>query len=163
MILLPTLQDNSITDSIAWNHFLDRRNTLTQTMHLNVCNGCDGCGGRCTEGFGVTREEWQVAQDFLATLPEAEVNRVLSQNKIVPWPGGEECGATVTLCRFRDIENDNCFIYPARPTICRLFGQTQWLPCPIEAVPDYPEDAPQVWNAYREFPRKTWEEWEKYK
>lgn len=157
--LLPTLSSQNSADS-DWQAFLDRRGQLVQNMRLDVCDGCDGCGGRCTAGFLVTREEWESANAYLATVPPAEVHRVLTQNKNVPWPGAEDSGATVTLCRFRDTEKDNCFLYPARPTICRLFGQTAWLPCPIDAVPSYPSDAPAVWNAYRRFERRTWEDWD---
>lgn len=145
----------------SWQQFLRSRDALSQKMHLEVCNGCDGCGGRCTGGFGVTYQEWEAVRDYLKTLPAEEVERVtVHQNKTVPWPGAEDSGATVTLCKYRDIENNNCFVYPARPTICRLFGQTHWLPCPIDAVPSYPEDAPQVWNIYRGFYRRTFAEWE---
>jgi len=126
---------------------------------MATCNGCDGCGLRCTDGFTVTRAEYDAVQTYLATLPPSEVERVRQQNKTVPWPGAEETGATVTFCPYRDMENGNCFVYPARPTICRLFGHTEWLPCPIGAVRSVPEDAAQVWNDYRRFSRKTWSEW----
>ncbi|RYZ77916.1 MAG: YkgJ family cysteine cluster protein [Proteobacteria bacterium] len=128
-------------------------------MHLDVCDGCDGCGGRCTTGFTVTREEWESVREYLLGMPTMERERVRAQTKIVPWPGAEDTGATVSLCQFRDTERDNCSIYPARPTICRLFGQTGWLPCPIDAVPEYPADAPEVWDEYRRFERRTFEEW----
>ena len=129
-------------------------------MHLSVCNGCDGCGTRCTAGFLVTEAEYRAAIAFRETLPASEVARVDALSKTVPWEGAEEFGATVTMCRYRDTERNECSIYPARPTICRLFGQTAWLPCPIDAVPSYPQDAPAVWNAYRNFDRRTWEDWD---
>lgn len=158
--LLPTTDSSADGTRNRWQTFLTQRETLTDTMHLQVCDGCDGCGIRCTTGIAVTRGEYEAAQSYLATLPASEVRRVLSQNKTVPWPGAEDSGAAVELCRFRDTENENCFVYPARPTVCRLMGQTAWLPCPIEAVPDYPEDAPALWDQYRHFERRTWEDWE---
>ena len=139
--------------------FLARRADLTARMEMATCDGCDGCGLRCTDGFTVTRAEYDAAQAYLATLPAAEVDRVLRQDKVVPWPGAEETGTTVTYCRYRDRERGNCFIYPARPTICRLFGHTEWLPCPIGAVRAVPADAAEVWNEYRSFTRRTWSEW----
>lgn len=160
---MPTLLPiaDAVTDAdAAWSAFVARREELSRAMHLHVCNGCDGCGGRCTAGFLVTREEYDAVQTFLAASDPAEVARVAAQNKTLPWPGAEDTGATVNVCRYRDTERDNCSVYPARPTICRLFGQTAWLPCPIEAVPDYPEAAPALWNAYRRFERRTWEEWD---
>ena len=99
-------------------------------------------------------------QAYLATQPESEVARVRSQPRTVPWPGAEESGATVTFCPFRDLERSNCFVYPARPTVCRLFGHTSWLPCPIGAVRTVPGDAGAFWNGYRAFVRKTWDQWE---
>ena len=156
-IPLPTL--TTADPDASWAAFLARRETLAQTMHLDVCNGCDECGTRCTDGIVVTRAEWDAVRAHLAALPAAAVARVLGQEKTVPWAGAEETGATVTVCPFRDTESNNCFVYDARPTVCRLMGQTTWLPCPIEAVPHYPEDAAPVWNAYRRFERKGWREW----
>lgn len=147
----------------AWGRFLERRADLVARMEMAVCDGCDGCGLRCMAGFTVTRQEWEAVRGYLATQPPAEVERVRAQPKTVPWPGAAEAGvpeATVTYCRFRDGERGNCSVYPARPTVCRLFGQTEWLPCPIGAVTRYPADAAAVWNEYRNFERRTWEEWE---
>ena len=129
-------------------------------MQLDACDGCDGCGLRCIAGFGVTREEWETAKKYLAKLPEEEVERVRSQEKTVPWPGAEDTGATTTFCRFRDLEKNNCSLYAARPTVCRLFGHTDWLPCPIEKVERVAQGTGAVWEAYRKFERKTWEGWE---
>jgi hypothetical protein len=115
------------------------------------------------DGFTVTREEWDAIQAYLQMQAPEEVARIQNQQKTLPWPGAEDAGltdVTVTYCRFRDTENDRCSVYPARPTICRLFGQTHWLPCPIGAVTRYPEDAPQVWNEYRQQERRTFSEWE---
>ena len=124
----------------AWEAFLASRAELSGRMQLDACDGCDGCGLRCVAGFGVTREEWEGVKAYLATLPAEEVARVASQEKTVPWPGAEETGATTTYCRYRDLEKNNCFVYPARPTICRLFGHTDWLPCPIEKVKLFPKE-----------------------
>jgi ferredoxin len=144
----------------AWQRFLDQRAELVARMEMETCNGCDGCGLRCMDGFTVTRTEYEAVQQYIATLPVQEVERVAAQEKRVPWPGAEETGAIVTYCRYRDREKGNCFVYPARPTICRLFGQTDWLPCPIEAITEYPTGAASLWNQYRQFERRTWAEWE---
>jgi ferredoxin len=173
--LLPTIRSNGgsdragagcgetpITDGAAeWGRFLARRDDLTARMEMATCDGCDGCGLRCMDGFTVTRAEYEAVQVYLATLPPEETARVAAQEKTVPWPGAEESGATVTYCRYRDTERENCSVYPARPTICRLFGQTEWLPCPIGAVERFPADAASLWNKYRTFERRTWAEWDK--
>lgn len=144
----------------SWDLFLKRRGTLEAQMQLDVCDGCDMCGSRCVAGFGVTQQEWEAVKEYLSQQPSDDVERVRTQEKTLPWPGAEELEARVTYCRFRDSANGRCSIYPARPTICRLFGQTSWLPCPIGAVSAYPEAAADVWNQYRQEKRKTWEEWQ---
>lgn len=143
-----------------WNAFVRRRDALVSRMEIAVCDGCDGCGLRCMEGFKVTCEEDEAARAYLKTQPPDEVARVLGQEKTVPWPGAEDSGVTVTYCRFRDMEKRNCFLYPARPTVCRLFGHTPWLPCPIEAVPRVPEGSPEIWGDYIRRERRTWSEWD---
>lgn len=159
--LLPIAGSDNTGDAAAWRRFLEQRTALSARMELSTCDGCDGCGLRCIDGFTVTRAEWEAIQAYLATQPAEEIGRVQQQEKTVPWPGAEETGATVTYCRFRDREQNNCSIYPARPTICRLFGHTKWLPCPIGAVTQTPDDAALVWEAYRSFERRTFAEWEK--
>lgn len=149
-----------LTGEESWNSFLTRRKELITRMDLAVCDGCDGCGGRCIDGFEVTRQEWEAVKSYLKTQPLSEVQRVREQKKTQPWPGAEEFEATVTYCPFRDLEQEKCSVYPARPTICRFFGHTQWLPCPIGAVERVPEDAPEVWRQYRDLERKTWASWE---
>jgi hypothetical protein len=148
------------SSSDPWAAFLRRREDLVSRMEMGTCDGCDGCGLRCMDGFTVTRDEYLAVRAYLQTLPPDEVARVLGQQKIVPWPGAEETGATVTYCRFRDMSRRNCFIYPVRPTVCRLFGHTPWLPCPIEAIRHFPEGSPELWNEYMTFERKTWAEWD---
>jgi ferredoxin len=147
-------------DTDRWKIFLKRRTALEKTLHLSACNGCDHCGERCTSGFGVTVEEWEAVKSYLTHLPQEERSQLSQQQRTLPWPGAEETGATVTYCQFRDMGRGRCSIYPVRPTICRLFGVVHWLPCPIEAVTHYPEDAVGVWNTYREEKRKTWEQWQ---
>lgn len=147
-------------DTDRWKAFLKRRAALEETLQLEVCNGCDHCGERCTSGFGVTEGEWADVQAFLAQLPQEERARLSQQHRTLHWPGAEETGASVTYCQFRDMEHGRCSIYPVRPTICRLFGVVHWLPCPIEAVTHYPREAVGVWNTYREEKRKTWEQWQ---
>lgn len=160
-VALPVARGSSIVTSPTWETFLGQRADLTSRMHLEVCNGCDGCGLRCMDGFTVTQPEWEAAKAYVLKADPREVARVARQEKTVPWPGAEDTGATVTYCRFRDMENDRCSVYSARPTICRLFGQVSWLPCPIDAVPEYPADGAAVWNEYRRFERRTFAEWEK--
>ncbi|MBC8102274.1 MAG: YkgJ family cysteine cluster protein [Cytophagales bacterium] len=144
----------------AWEQFVARRDAQTARMALGVCDGCDGCGLRCMDGFTVSRAEREAVEAYLAAQAPEEVQRVADQEKTVPWPGAEDTGATVTFCRYRDTQNRRCSIYPVRPTVCRLFGHTPWLPCPIEAVPQVPDGSPELWRDYLAFERRTWSEWE---
>lgn len=157
--LLPLNDCEAKTSAARWQAFVTLRDDLTSQMQMETCNGCDGCGLRCMDGFSVSRPEWEGVQSYLETLPPAEVARVTGQQKEVPWPGAEDTGATVTFCPFRDMDNGNCFVYPTRPTVCRLFGHTQWLPCPIEAITHFPVGGPTVWNEYQTFERKPFNEW----
>lgn len=160
---LPLAGDPPEQAAACWRAFLARRDELVGQMEMATCDGCDGCGLRCMDGFTVTRDEYEAVEAHLATLPPGEVARVLVQDKTVPWPGAEESGVTVTFCRFRDMAQGNCFIYPARPTVCRLFGHTPWLPCPIEAVNHVPNGSPALWNDYNRFERHTWVEWDEWR
>lgn len=160
---LPLLVANGNDAQTTWDTFVERRNGLTNRMQMHVCDGCDECGLRCMDGFTVSQHEWEAVQTYLASQPPEEVARVQTQVKTAPWPGAAESGvpeATVSYCPFRDMEKGNCSIYPVRPTVCRLFGHTSWLPCPIGAVTRYPEGAPELWGEYRTFERRTFVEWQ---
>ena len=157
---LPVAGESDLSPGDAWAAFRERRDALVARMQMSVCDGCDGCGHRCIDGFKVTREEYDAAQAYLAAQPPEEVARVLGQNKTAPWPGAEETGVTFTYCRYRDTEKNNCFIYPVRPTVSRLFGHTHWLPCPIEAVTRIPDGLPELWHEYMRLERRTWAEWD---
>jgi Fe-S-cluster containining protein len=149
-----------LTGVDEWERFLKRREELTRQMELSACDGCDDCGGRCIAGFVVARSEWEAVVSYLAEQPPAEVSRVRAQDKKQPWPGAEELGVEVEYCRFRDLENGRCSIYPVRPAVCRLFGHVEWLPCPIERVEPVVAQAAELWADYCRFERKTWADWE---
>lgn len=129
---------------------------FTDRIDQTPCNGCDHCGTRCTAGIQVLRSEYEAARAELARLPAEEVDRVLRQEKQVPIPGTEE---TYTACEFRDVERGRCLIYPARPTICRLFGHVEWLPCPISKVEKIVPSAVELMQAYAGEPCKTFAQW----
>lgn len=160
MPVLLSVTSVSLSAEESWKQFLKRRSALEKNLQLAVCDGCDHCGTRCTAGFEVAQEEWKLVKNFWAALPQEERERLQQQPRVLPWPNAEETGATVTYCQYRDMENGRCAIYPVRPTICRLFGLVHWLPCPIDAVTDFPAKAVGVWNAYRSEKRKTWEDWQ---
>jgi len=106
---------------------------LLGTLDLSVCDGCDGCGLRCSEGVPMTSAEYEAIEAFVAgtVRPPMDWTR---------WDGA--AGAWVDLgdgfgfraCRFRDVRSGRCGIYPVRPLVCRLMGYVPWMPCPIGRV-----------------------------
>lgn len=127
---------------------------VTARLDLGPCQGCDGCGNRCVDGITITWEEFRALTDYLATQPPSEVERVLGQDK--NWSWGD---SAVSRCLFRDTERNNCFVYPARPLVCRLFGFVEWLPCPLGKVSQQLPDGLAIVHWYRHFPRRTFQGW----
>ena len=130
-------------------------------MQIEVCNGCDQCGLRCAEGVPATRAEWETLQDYLAGASEAErayIAQVEAQDKTVDL--GDD--VMVRMCRYRDMDRGRCVVYPARPLVCRLLGHVEWMPCPIEKVPQVipTPDALALMRSYAKYERHTFEEWE---
>ncbi len=141
--------------------YIELKVRCEEQMHLSVCDGCDACGLRCAAGVPATKEEWEGLKGFLnACSPSerAEIKKVEAQDKSVDLGDG----VTVTMCRYRDMEAGRCVVYPARPLVCRLLGHVEWMPCPIQKVPQPipTPDALQLMQAYARFERKTFEEWE---
>jgi hypothetical protein len=120
------------------------------------CDGCDACGARCTTGVPMLHGEFLAIQAELSRLPPDERERVIAQEKRVAVPGSDYF---YTACRFRDVEGGRCLIYPARPTICRLFGHVEWLPCPIGKIRQIVPGGPELMQRYASEPRKTYEDW----
>ena len=79
--------------------------------------------------------------------------KLLAQDKNIPdWP-------VTQYCQFRDTEQNRCGIYPVRPVICRLFGHTEWLPCPLDLVPLKGQDAMAAYQRYAQDDLRTFDEW----
>ena len=143
------------------SRFIELKTRCEAQMRLDVCSGCDACGLRCAAGVPATRAEWETLQTHLAGLSEAErteIARVQAQDKTVDLGDG----VTVQMCRYRDMEAGRCVVYAARPLVCRLLGHVEWMPCPIEKVPQIirTEDAVQLMRAYAAFERRSFEEWD---
>jgi len=102
--------------------------------------------------------EYKRARAYLSSLPPDERDRVLSQNKLLPWPGAPQ--VTYTACPFRDTEMARCLIYPVRPLICRLFGLVEWLPCPIDRTGPPAPTGVRLIQRYSEQELHPYAEWE---
>jgi Fe-S-cluster containining protein len=129
---------------------------FTEGIDQSPCNGCDACGMRCTSGVPMLETEYEAIEAELGALPAEEVAHVLGQEKRQPIPGTEEL---YTACRFRDVERGRCLIYRARPTICRLFGHVEWLPCPIFKIAQPVPGGVALMQTYSGAPRHTYEAW----
>lgn len=132
-----------------------RLEAQVRPVPMAVCDGCTRCATRCTDGIDLSFPEFARLLDYLQRLPSATVERVLRQQKQLPW--GEE--ATVAMCPFLDMESQRCLVYPARPLICRLFGFAPWLPCPGgREIPPVPE-ALALFQAYADLERRPLRQW----
>lgn len=130
-------------------------------MRIEICNGCDACWLRCAHDVQASREEWMRIQAVIAHASEARkeaVLRVRGQDKLVSL--GDD--VTVEMCRYWDTETRGCAVYEARPLVCRLLGHVEWLPCPIEKVPEAipTPDALALMDAYASLERRTFAEWD---
>lgn len=139
---------------------LDQTRVFAAAIDQSPCDGCDGCGARCTTGVPIMRAEFHEIRYFLASPEGAEARRVETQEKTLPYPGTAAAdGFTYVACRFRDVERGRCSIYSVRPVVCRLFGHVEWLPCPIDRIPGPTAGGVEVMRRYSEAPQRTYEEW----
>ena len=77
------------------------------------CRNCgDCCGPVPFSDFDKAR-----IRKYLAKAGEAECKRLESQER------------PPLTCKYRDVEKGNCFIWPVRPEICRMFGFYEGLVC----------------------------------
>ncbi len=118
-----------------------------------ICNGCTACAMRCTDGIKISEFEFTRIVEELRALDQLLVRRVLHQEKEQAW--GE---MTYLACLFLDISTRLCLIYPARPLVCRLFGQVPHLPCPEGKLPA-DRDAGHLIEAYTAQRLQTFQEW----
>ena len=122
---------------------------------LNSCDGCHECALRCTAGVQMTEEEFLRIVEHLRGLDPRQVTRVLDQDKQVTWFEDTNTEA----CLFQDVTRGGCIVYPARPLVCRLFGQVEWLPCPLGRRLPQVRDGLELIQAYAEERRATFPEW----
>lgn len=134
---------------------------FVEAIDQSPCDGCDQCGARCTAGVPMLRVEFAAIQKYLESTAGADARRVERQNKRVPYPGTdpEVDGVFYQACRFRDVERGRCSIYPVRPTVCRLFGHVEWLPCPIQKVAAPAPGGLAVMSRYGDAPQNSYEAW----
>jgi len=78
---------------------------------------CRNCG-ECCGPIPVTDEEWRLIRRAIKHMPQNERMRLKGQER--PF----------LTCPLRDMENNRCSAYDARPLICRMQGEYEGLPCP---------------------------------
>lgn len=78
---------------------------------------CLNCGA-CYGPIPVMVPELATILDALNQMPDEEVKRLARQKRV-------RFG-----CILRDMEHGRCAVYPARPMLCRMFGQYEGAECP---------------------------------
>ena len=174
---VPNLHKQSAGIEYPYAHAHGAIGALLTGLRLDLCNGCDGCGSRCTHGVPMTYVEFEAIQTFLGATPARADLPTASR------PAGTEVGRGVAdrfseleevyanfsddpvwgkKCRFRDSVRGRCLIYPVRPLVCRLMGHVWWLPCPIERIEcSVPVSAVNAaLDAYCQLERVPYAEWE---
>ncbi len=79
--------------------------------------GCDRCCRRLAEIPSLTRAEWELLREGLATLPERQ--RAEIGQRITALAGST---ARPITCPFLDRDTGACPVYPFRPVACRTYG-----------------------------------------
>ncbi len=134
--------DRSAPAASDWEAFWSR----IERLPTEACDGCTDCYLRCAGELQLTHHEF------------ASVRRFLREHGLMPLARTPSRGP-LDPCRF--LRSDHfCAIYPVRPVICRLFGLVEWLPCPKGHSVPCLQDGPALIQAYAEFPRATYAEWE---
>ncbi len=103
----------------------------------------------------MTEPEFHRIVEHLRTLDARQVVRVLEQEKTVVWFEDIESEA----CLFYDVPKQRCIVYPARPFICRLFGQVEWMPCPLGKPVPLVRDGLRLMLDYAAEERATFPQW----
>lgn len=136
---------------------------LLQNLDLSVCNGCDGCGLRCTAGVPMTHQEYVQIRAYLHRMGRLDAANTECSPKGENPIADLGDGVRIALCSFRDDMRGRCTIYPVRPLICRLMGHVPWLPCPVERVPAVmrPEVVRRALDEYCVWERRPYEEWDR--
>ena len=80
---------------------------------------CHRCRSECCYRVPVLQGEWDRLIQAVADWPAEEVRRLASQRR----PRG--------MCPFVDVASWRCSVYENRPTLCRLYGYTPGLECPL--------------------------------
>ena len=141
--------------------YIELKERCESQMRLQVCNGCRECELKCAAGVPVAKREWEALQGHLAALSDREretIRCVEAQDKTVDLGDG----VSAQMCRYLNRDGGGCAVYAARPLICRLLGHVEWLPCPIEKVPQRiaTPDALSLMQSYAQLERRTFEAWE---
>lgn len=90
-------------------------------------HNCRNCGDCCGPLMVTKKELSEIKKHVDRNISKKEKNRLKKQKR------------DPLTCQFRDLENKNCAIYPARPEVCKLFGVVDRLPCPYgnsASIPD---------------------------
>lgn len=79
--------------------------------------GCDRCCHQLADIPTLTRAEWELLREGLATLPAAQRDEI--GRRLVALATSQERPVT---CPFLDRDTGACPVYPFRPVACRTYG-----------------------------------------
>jgi Fe-S-cluster containining protein len=84
--------------------------------------GCTGaCADYCT-AIGMSEGELELVRERIPSFPDSEEGL----RRLAEDPAGYKCPALVL---------GRCAVYDVRPTVCRIFGNAETLPCPHGCEP----------------------------
>lgn len=107
---------------------------------------CERCKAECCYLVPVFRGELERILRVVRSWSAAEVKRLSRQRR----PFG--------MCPFVDAERWRCSVYEHRPTLCRLYGYTPGLECPLcpSAVSQMAKQEAHAWARLAEAQHGEW-------
>ena len=69
-------------------HYIELKQNVESQMQISICNGCDACWLRCSEGIHADKQEWENLLNYVEKLNSAEMadlKRVLMQDNQSIW------------------------------------------------------------------------------
>lgn len=99
--------------------------TASATVSFSILQPlpCSSCHSECCGTVPLSEADVRRIRLHLAGQPAAEVERVKAQQR------------GPLTCPFVDTDHWRCFVYEARPAVCRLFGAVPEMPCPYAVAP----------------------------
>ena len=122
---------------------------MPDSLPNQTCNGCNGCRRKCAGEIPMTADEFRQIRKFLRDTRQAAL----------ALQAAREVRGSSDPCGFLELSSGMCRIYPVRPFVCRLFGLTEFFPCPLNLFPPKVSDGWQRLQAYAQHARHSFRDW----